>query len=323
MPKYRYMPAEEDLPALVFQEEAVALEYLVQQNCLRVPEHCDHCGRKMKLKQRSKSLTMYKCCACGRGQSMLKNTFFGNSKLPAHKILSICYKLLCRGQHQTIVAETKRTPETVTNWTGLLHELVATDLEAIDAEGPQLGGPDKIVEVDESKFGKMKPPWFGHHVEGVWLVGTKERGGQFRVTRVDDRSAPSLNFVIEQWVQPGSWVYTDCWKGYRDADLLAMGMDRHGTVNHSKYFKDPDTQVHTNSIEGMWSALKRRIPPRARTAADIDGYLSMFMWERMHRTGHHSVWERFLFCLRHVVYDANGKPVFKEPVVQADWDNEL
>ena len=38
----------------------------------------------------------------------------------------------------------------------------------------QLGGPDKTVEIDESKFGKRKF-YRGHHVEGCWVFGGIER----------------------------------------------------------------------------------------------------------------------------------------------------
>jgi len=32
---------------------------------------------------------------------------------------------------------------------------------------------------------------------------------------------------------------------------------RHSTVNRSKYFKNPNTGVHTNTIKGCWSARKK------------------------------------------------------------------
>lgn len=39
----------------------------------------------------------------------------------------------------------------------------------------KIGGPNKIVEIDKSKFGKRKLH-SGHHVEGQWVFGGVEHG---------------------------------------------------------------------------------------------------------------------------------------------------
>lgn len=43
-----------------------------------------------------------------------------------------------------------------------------------------IGGPNIIVEIDESKFGRHQYTR-GHHVEGVWLLGLVERTPERRV----------------------------------------------------------------------------------------------------------------------------------------------
>ena len=54
----------------------------------------------------------------------------------------------------------------------------------------------------------------------------------------------------------------------------------HKTVNHSKQFKDPVTGVHSNTIEGNWSAIKRQTPVRCRTRSLVPLYLVRFMLNR-------------------------------------------
>jgi hypothetical protein len=34
----------------------------------------------------------------------------------------------------------------------------------------------------------------------------------------------------------------------------------HYTVNHTRYFLDPNSGVHTNAIEGTWNFIKQCVP---------------------------------------------------------------
>lgn len=99
-------------------------------------------------------------------------------------------------------------------------------------------------------------------VEGVWVVGGVERTPERKMFMVPvlTRDAGTLRLLIERYVAPGSIIYTDCWRGYRPADMIQMGM-LHDTVNHTYHFVDPLTGVHTNTIEGTWHAVKSRIVP--------------------------------------------------------------
>ena len=51
-------------------------------------------------------------------------------------------------------------------------------------------------------------------------------------------------------------------------------------MNHSLYFVDPETGVHTNTIEGNWTGVKMMTPPRNRTKDKIETYLLEFIWRR-------------------------------------------
>lgn len=82
-----------------------------------------------------------------------------------------------------------------------------------------------------------------------------------------------------RYVLPGSIIYTDCWSGYKPEDLETMEMG-HGTVNHSYYYVDPITGVHTNSIEGIWAAIKRNLPPRQRRSSVIGPHLMYYWWRK-------------------------------------------
>ena len=151
----------------------------------------------------------------------------------------------------------------------------------MDDDDDAVGGPGIIVEIDESKFGKRKYNR-GHRVDGCWVLGGVERteARKLFVAVVADRSAKILLEVIMHHVKEGSIIYTDLWKSYGQINS-ELGFD-HFTVNHSKWFKDPNTGVHTNNIEGTWNGVKMTIAPRARTANSIEERLLEFIWRRKH-----------------------------------------
>lgn len=138
-----------------------------------------------------------------------------------------------------------------------------------------LGGNGMTVEIDESKFGKRKYNR-GHHVEGVWVLLMIESSERKRVKLVvvEDRKKDTLHAILKSSIKEDSVVYTDGWRGYND---LEDSFKSHRTVNHSKHFKDPETQVHTNTIEGTWFGVKNQTPTRGRTITKIQRYILRYM----------------------------------------------
>jgi hypothetical protein len=279
--------------------EASTLAWMLEKKLLHKPACCPHCpvGQVQQVQGQAK----WRCSgpgACAKRWSMYKETMFQNCKMPKSRVLGLLYLLTMGVSHQAIMDLTNLTFDSLSRWSEYHADLLAWDLNhrpMLDGATGQIGGPGIVVEVDESKFGKRKHHR-GHPVEGVWVIGGVERGGDRGVflAQVPDRSAETLMAVIEHHVAAGTTVYSDCWKGYRKEDLQAIGI-LHETVNHSKFFKDPVTGVHTNTIEGTWSAVKRAIPVRHRTTALIDKGLITFIWNRKHRGPHK--WAAFLDAL--------------------------
>jgi hypothetical protein len=69
-------------------------------------------------------------------------------------------------------------------------------------------------------------------------------------------------------------IYSDCWKAY---DCLEDHCYKHMSVKHSLHFKDPETGVHTNTVEGMWNQVRRTLPKFGTKKEYYRAYLEEFV----------------------------------------------
>ena len=71
-------------------------------------------------------------------------------------------------------------------------------------------------------------------MEGQWVFGGIEVDSRkcFIVT-VEDRTEATLIGHIQDWIEPGTTIVSNCWKGY--INLAKYGY-KHKTVNHSVEF---------------------------------------------------------------------------------------
>jgi transposase len=108
------------------------------------------------------------------------------------------------------------------------------------------------------------------------VFGAVERGGRIRATVVSDSSAASLGPALNEFVLPSAHIFTDDWRAY---DKLGVEYKSHHRINHSeRIYVSGD--VHTNTIEGFFSNLKRGIAGNyhAVSAKWLQGYLNEFVW---------------------------------------------
>lgn len=256
---------------------------------------CPDCNIEMVFYNSSHSFRCPKK-GCNRKISMKSNSFFSRCRLKSCEVMHIGYMWLSKASNDTAIIHTGKNKETICVYYKYFRELISKN---ITLEDTKIGGDGVIVELDESKLGKRKYNR-GHRVEGVWVFGGVERTPERRTffVPVETRDAETLLNVIEQHVLPGSIIFTDMWRGYyRIEEELAM---RHFVVNHSQNFVDPDTGVHTNTIEGTWNGLKICIVPRARVKQGIEDRLAVFQWRRIHKD---DLWNSFLFALRDTHYE--------------------
>jgi transposase len=151
--------------------------------------------------------------------------------------LNICYKTALRMAHQIkiLMANSK-------------HEMFTG---VIEADETFIGGlnknrhADKKIPESQGRSCKDKTPVFG-------MV---KRGGKVIAKVVDDTKGETLKSVIDKHIDSdNSIVITDEWLGYNNL----KDEYKHVVINHSsgEYVRGA---FDTNSIEGVWSQLKRTI----------------------------------------------------------------
>jgi transposase len=128
--------------------------------------------------------------------------------------------------------------------------------------------------------------------------GAVERKGQIVARVTQDASATTLQQLLREHVEVGTKLYTDEWRGYHRAKTMGY---LHEAVNHSKY-EWADGIVHTNTIEGFWSLLKRSVRGTYGFVSPkyLQSYLNEFSYRYNHRQSDRLFEEMVLLAVKHV-----------------------
>jgi transposase-like protein len=115
----------------------------------------------------------------------------------------------------------------------------------------QLGGPGRLVEVDEILLKHVHVPDKKQHEAAIVLGMACE--GKVLTGIVSDRKRQTLHANILKYVKPGSTIVTDDWGAYKGLERLGF---THISVNHSRGFFNQDG-YSTCEIDAYWASLRR------------------------------------------------------------------
>lgn len=231
-----------------FGSEEKCREYLEQ---VRWPEGvtCPRCGCKSVSTIENRH--QYDCNDCRYQFSVRAGTIFHDSHLPLWKWFLAAYMMI-ESKKGVSANQIKREIEVSykTAWY-LCHRIRAAMSDA--AKAPLTG----VLEADETLVGgKVAGKGHGYKGNKTTVAGIVSRGGDVRLQVIPDRSRETLHAFIKQHAHDdASAIYTDDWEAYKG---IADHNTKHDTVNHSaKEYVRGD--VHTNTVEGVWSLLERSI----------------------------------------------------------------
>ncbi len=248
--------------------------YLEQQRWGGTPA-CVHCG-SVNVRRFANGSGIFKCRekACRKKFSVTVGTVWQDRKLPLHKMFFAVYLLSVHSKgisshqlanfldisqkaawllnHKIRAMLTDKDPAALT-------DMVEADETFVGGKQINKHGNRKRIRAERIARKKAKAKgekYIGTGpIKGKTMVaGVLQRGGKVITRVIPDTRGETLKEFLSDNIAEGSTIYTDEWKGYRRLGKAY----KHDSVQHNlgEYVRG---KVHTNTMEGFWSLLKRQI----------------------------------------------------------------
>ncbi len=273
----------ENLKKLIrkLDNEEKCITYLQERGIMQLERTCAN-GHRMNLVFGGGNKNRWRCAKreCRKENRVRINNWLVGSRLPYEDVILFIYSW---AYEMTSIKYCERelgmNKNTTIDWSNYMREVC---LWKLLRHPVVIGGPGMHVEIDEALFAKRKNH-VGRILPQQWVFGgicveTKE----VFMLAVPNRSAATLLPLINQYIRPGTIIFSDEWRAYRgiqDEGVKGVPNYRHQTVNHSRNFVDPQTGVHTQHIERLWRSAKVRNKRHCGTDREmLSGYLAEFLW---------------------------------------------
>ncbi len=273
-----------------------ALEWLARRRLIKNSMRCPGCQGWFRLNRESRKTDGYiwKCSRCVKMKTVRSGSFAEKSMLSLKQamILTYCW---ARDYMQIHAAEEARVaPNTACDWYEHCRDACE---EWLEAHPVLIGGQGVEVEIDESLFFKRKANrGFFRNGHG-WVFGGIERGtGRCFLVEVARRDRATLLPLIRQYIRPGTRILSDDWASYAQIAAIPGQNYSHDAVNHSQNWVDPqDPTVHTQTVEGMWSHVKRYLRQKYGTnKVQFTSHLHTWVFRNRHRVQKKNFFSAFL-----------------------------
>ncbi|XUX01016.1 MAG: IS1595 family transposase [Dehalogenimonas sp.] len=149
------------------------------------------------------------------------------------------------------------------------------------------------AEADETYIGGVRKGKRGRGAKGKTpVVGIVERKGKIATKVVGNCKSSTLQPFVNKHVDWHTKLFTDDYEAY---DGLSFYVDTHKKINHSneEWVRD---DVHTNTIEGFWSLMKRGISGvyHAISPKYLQDYVNEYAFRYNHRQDETPMFQSFL-----------------------------
>src|SRR5688572_5466058 len=274
----------------MFPDEDVCLDYVRD---MVYPEGitCRKCG-VVRPHSKIEGRKAYACAHCGTHVYPLAGTIFEKSSTSLKSWFYAMYLMSstrCGISAKHLERELGVTYKTAWRMFTQIRKMLDHEVSGID----DFSG---AVEVDETYVGGKRPGKRGRGAAGKTIAfGIVERHGRVAAQVVPDVKAATLLPVISERVLPASMIYSDEMASYTG---LAKRGYQHRRIHHAaKVYVMGD--VHTNTIEGFWSLVKRDIDGahHAVSAKYLQQYINAYAFRWNHRDDDLAMYKSFVGCV--------------------------
>jgi len=278
-----------------YPDDDACLEYLWRtryapdgERAVCPKEGIERAFRRYEMANRNTSWT---CTGCGHHVHPTAGTIFHKSSTSLHLWFYAMYIMAstrCGISAKQLERELGVTYKTAWRIFSKIRNQLMTQDETSTLSGE--------VEADETYHGGKRKGRTGRPGGGdkqkTPVFGMVERNGKVVALTVPNVKADTLMPHIRKRILPASVVFTDEYGVYNQVGRNGY---THHRINHSEgvYVSG---NVHTNTIEGFWSLVKRGISGthHAVSAKWLQGYLNEYAWRYNHRDDPRAMFELLL-----------------------------
>ena len=238
----------------IFHDEDKAREHL---EAMRWPNGpwCPHCGSEnvKRLEGKSHTAGALYCRDCRKKFTVAIGTLFERSHIPLHKWV-LAFHLMAASKKGMSAHQLHRMLDVTYKTAWFMAHRIREAMREPAGAGP-LGGPNTVIEVDETFIGgKAKNRADGKVPPKEAVMALVERDGRVRSFHVASVNAATLRPILTAQLDRKSYLMTDEAPYYTGTGREFGG---HGTVNHSIEEYVRGGFWHTNTVESYFSILKR------------------------------------------------------------------
>lgn len=274
-----------------YPDDAACLEWLWRTRFSSDGEHarCPKCDRERSFRryattQRRQSWT---CTACGHHIHPTAGTIFHKSSTSLHLWF---YAIYLMSSTRCGISAKQLEREIGVNYKTALRMLQKIRTELMSQDPSPLTGE---VEADETLIGgKMRNSerrkrealgWDKKRYDNekkTMVFAAVERKGRVRAAVIPNSSGPTLGGQIQEFIVPGSMLFTDEHPGYSTA---GKGYQHRRIRHRDRIYVEGDT--HTQSVEGFFGLFKTGVrgTHHAISTRWLPTYLNEWVWRYNHR----------------------------------------
>ena len=250
---------------------------------------CRDKAMTLQIRSEKKCGITWRCSACKKRRGFFTDSSFEDSSVPPSTWIVLFY-----------------------------HWANGASKETMAKESGALGGPDMVVEVDETEYGRKRKGVHGKEADpklDVW--GCLDRNSGCVILRDFEKlnneglkrqkgpaRAEEVLPLVRRYVKKGSFVVSDRLRAYR-TQLDRMGYKWHG-VNHSdgEFVREVEVQargktkilpVHSQSIDSIWRHMKDFLAKNAFRQEDYPSYVEEWQWRHNYQAANR--FRMFIFSL--------------------------